>query len=185
MAYVKKIRRKKCNDKVLLSKLWFSGGEFCLTKSIVHLLYIALIYRSKIQKYNSSVSTSHAVLFNGTVCSYFSACMIFIQWYVNRFLSDSCLLHLTMTPSHPTSRACVAGCSSMCKRTSDSRGLHPSASPPHHPPILPPPPPSPLWHFVQRRRIGGVTAEEETEGTLRQHVPRQSQTARELWFDAK
>lgn len=71
MAYVKKIRRKKCNDKVLLSKLWFSGGEFCLTKSIVHLLYIALIYRSKIQKYNSSVSTSHAVLFNGTVCSYF------------------------------------------------------------------------------------------------------------------
>lgn len=154
MAYVKKIRRKKCNDKVLLSKLWFSGGEFCLTKSIVHLLYIALIYRSKIQKYNSSVSTSHAVLF--------------------------CPLHLTMTPSHPTSRACVAGCSSMCKRTSDSRGLHPSASPHHHPPILPPPPPSPLWHFVQRRRIGGVTAEEETEGTLRQHVPRQSQTAREL-----
>lgn len=54
MAYVKKkIRRKKCNDKVLLSKLWFSAGEFCLTKSIVHLLYIALIYRSKIQKYNS------------------------------------------------------------------------------------------------------------------------------------
>lgn len=69
----------------------------------------------------------------------------------------------------------------VCKRTSDSRGLHPSASPPH-PPFRPPPPPPPLWHFVQRRRKGGETAEEETEGTLRQHVPRQSQTARELSF---
>lgn len=39
------------------------------------------------------------------------------------------------------------------KRTSDSRGLHPSASP-HHPPIRPPPPPPPRWHFVQRRSKG-------------------------------
>lgn len=64
------------------------------------------------------------------------------------------------------------------KRTSDSRGLHPSASP-HHPPIRPPPlppPPPPLWQFVRRRSKGGETAEEETEGTLRQHVPQQTQT---------
>lgn len=74
-----KNKKEKCNDKVLLSKLWLSAGERCLTKSIVDILYIALIYRSKIQKYNSSVSTSYAALFNGTVCSYLSASMIFIQ----------------------------------------------------------------------------------------------------------
>jgi len=74
----------------------------------------------------------------------------------------------------------------LCKRTSDSRGLHASFSIPSSSTYSPSSSSSSsLALCAGGGGKGGETAEEETEGTRRQHVPRQRQTARELWSDAK